>query len=431
MKKYLIILISLFCFYSGQAFGIPAFARTYKTSCVTCHNPYPRLNEFGESFRIAGFQIPNDEGESIKEEPLSLGDEAYKRVWPKAVWPGEIPGSLPIAFRAKTGFHVTQSQENSVSTFGSQFQPPTIQIMMAGTMGEKISFFAGAHLFESGLPGTVDRLYLKFNSMLTSFLPADALAIRIGQFIPEIVTFASNHRAAHFVSFAFNTYSPSMGSNFVTGHVHEGESFGIESFQIGLEASGVIKNRLRYVAGVVNGTGPNTTDNNNAKDVYGRVALKIGSYGYFQTSGDAASSKSGPHLIIGGFGYKGSKLNTGYIQPENLNFFRAGSDLTINFNASHFLGGFIYGRDEKISSNQLVDEKYSLYFLQLGYDVYPWLIPLIRWEEAFLETGTAPKRFLFCTNILPRANIRIMLELPVNMVSKEFEIGMVGLEYSF
>ena len=31
----------------GDAQAIPAFARTHKLSCTTCHAPFPRLKEFG------------------------------------------------------------------------------------------------------------------------------------------------------------------------------------------------------------------------------------------------------------------------------------------------------------------------------------------------------------------------------------------------
>ena len=38
--------------------AIPAFARKYKTSCMTCHVAYPKLNAFGEAYRLNGYQIP-------------------------------------------------------------------------------------------------------------------------------------------------------------------------------------------------------------------------------------------------------------------------------------------------------------------------------------------------------------------------------------
>ena len=43
---------------ADRSYGIPAFARKYKTSCATCHNGYPKLNAFGDAFRRNGYQFP-------------------------------------------------------------------------------------------------------------------------------------------------------------------------------------------------------------------------------------------------------------------------------------------------------------------------------------------------------------------------------------
>ena len=76
MKK--IVLILLLCvvwvtWNYDSVDAIPAFARKYQTSCNTCHTIYPQLNSFGESFRINGYQFPNDDEEQTKEKPVQLG----------------------------------------------------------------------------------------------------------------------------------------------------------------------------------------------------------------------------------------------------------------------------------------------------------------------------------------------------------------------
>ena len=50
------VLFIVFC-WIDHSIAIPAFARKYKTSCVTCHTVYPKLNPFGETYRINGFQF--------------------------------------------------------------------------------------------------------------------------------------------------------------------------------------------------------------------------------------------------------------------------------------------------------------------------------------------------------------------------------------
>ena len=65
--------------------AIPVFARKYETSCITCHTVFPKLNSFGEAYRLNGFQYPEDDADQTKDEPVSLGADSYKKVFPNAV----------------------------------------------------------------------------------------------------------------------------------------------------------------------------------------------------------------------------------------------------------------------------------------------------------------------------------------------------------
>ena len=38
--------------------AIPAFARLYGTSCMTCHIDFPKLNDFGKAFKDAASNFP-------------------------------------------------------------------------------------------------------------------------------------------------------------------------------------------------------------------------------------------------------------------------------------------------------------------------------------------------------------------------------------
>jgi hypothetical protein len=53
-------------------FAMPNFARKYNMSCTGCHNPVPRLNEFGFKFRAAGFRTPDEIGKG--ETSSNIGD---------------------------------------------------------------------------------------------------------------------------------------------------------------------------------------------------------------------------------------------------------------------------------------------------------------------------------------------------------------------
>src|SRR5207244_11865388 len=90
--------------------AIPACSRKYHTSCTPCHNNYPELNDFGEAFKKNGFKFPKDDETFVKEPPVLLGSKAQKEAFPGAVYPGEIPGFLPIAFRYEGNFTLNRKQ---------------------------------------------------------------------------------------------------------------------------------------------------------------------------------------------------------------------------------------------------------------------------------------------------------------------------------
>ena len=52
--------------------AMPNFARKYNMTCSGCHNPVPRLNEFGFKFRAAGFRTPDEIGKG--ETSGNVGD---------------------------------------------------------------------------------------------------------------------------------------------------------------------------------------------------------------------------------------------------------------------------------------------------------------------------------------------------------------------
>src|SRR5271157_6012848 len=90
--------------WASRSYGIPAFSRKYQTSCATCHNNFPELNDFGLAFKKNGFKFPKDDDAFVKEPPVMLGAKAQKEAFPNAVYPGEIPGYLPISFRYSGNF---------------------------------------------------------------------------------------------------------------------------------------------------------------------------------------------------------------------------------------------------------------------------------------------------------------------------------------
>jgi len=180
--------------------AIPAFARMYGTSCSTCHLDFPKLNDFGKAFKDAGFKFPKDDESVLKIPPVMLGAPANKELWPKAIWPGSIPGIPPIGFRYTNYFQYTGS---SKSNFNSLVPPGTIppfvpstdfetgifSLFTAGNFGSDIAFWVNDDLSVSSLNanGGLGDAYLKFvNVGRLLKLPPHALNLRVGQFELEL-----------------------------------------------------------------------------------------------------------------------------------------------------------------------------------------------------------------------------------------------------
>ena len=141
-----------------RAEAIPAFARKYKTSCQTCHIVFPKLNAFGEAFRLNGYRMPNETEDMVKEIPVPLGAPAYKRLWPRAVWPGSISPAVPLAVNVLFADVNTSSVNDAggVDSVKNDFQfPQELNIFGAGTLGDHVSYFTET-TFGNNPDGSVD-----------------------------------------------------------------------------------------------------------------------------------------------------------------------------------------------------------------------------------------------------------------------------------
>ena len=45
----------------AEARAMPYFSRKYRTSCMTCHEAFPRRNAVGDAYRMRGYRFVDDE----------------------------------------------------------------------------------------------------------------------------------------------------------------------------------------------------------------------------------------------------------------------------------------------------------------------------------------------------------------------------------
>jgi hypothetical protein len=199
LTGYLILVAIPLCF-CGTSQAIPAFARMYGISCSTCHINFPKLNDFGKAFKDAGFKFPKDDEARIKIPPVMLGAPANAELWPKAIWPGTIPGIPPIGFRMNTYFQYTGSSSGEFAALApagtlppfvpsTDFQTGSFSLFSAGNFGSDIAFWVDDYLSFGGsnADGGLGEAYLKFVDVSRLMkLPKDSLNLRIGQFELEL-----------------------------------------------------------------------------------------------------------------------------------------------------------------------------------------------------------------------------------------------------
>ena len=421
-----------------RANAIPAFSRKYGTSCATCHSDFPELNDFGEAFKKNGFKFPKDDDMFVKEPPVMLGAKAQKDAFPNAIYPGEIPGTIPIAFRYSGFFNYNSKQPPAISQMNGAFQPRTdlfapntFTMIAAGSMGPMFSFWVDDDLSVagSGADGGLGEGYLKVNDLGHYLgLPKDALNVRFGQFELDLPFTQAK-------SINLSDYDVYGQAN-VSGTGTTNNPFIMAEPQRGIEIGGYPNDgNFSWSVAFVNGSNADAATRN-TKDVYVRVSQK------FNLERDSsvrkeiqAAGPTGPRdhtsLRVGAFYYYGTNVQNqnGILDPSlpllREPFYRAGGDFRFKYRKFELYGLGMYGRDQNhfftesdppfISAPPVT---FTGGFAQAEYWFYPWLIGIMRYD--FVNSPTdqlnglsrydTRNRFSPGFQWLVRANLKVAFE---------------------
>ena len=433
--------------------AIPAFSRKYQTSCTTCHNNYPELNDFGLAFKKNGFKFPKDDEMFVKEPPVLLGSKAQKEAFPNAVYPGEIPAYVPIAFRYSGNFNWNASQPKAVQATSfvpntDMFIPNTFTIIGAGSFGPNLAFWIDNDISAggSGANGGLGDGYLRYNDIGRFFgLPKNSLNVRFGQF--ELDLPFSQARSVYptaydiFSETAVGQGAPCDATQLVCQTTNN--PFFLGTPQRGIEFGGYPNNgNFTWSVAVVDGTNSAYGLNNalvarNTKDVYVRVSQQ------FNLERDPESRKAiqaagptGPHdhtsVRLGGFYYHGTNefnyggSQFGFLGTIDEPFYRAGGDIRFKFRSKLELFGVgLVGHDNNHNIDVVAQTftparavTYSGGFAGANFWVYPWVIPYFRYD--FVNSPTdffngvsqyrTRNRLSPGFQVLARANIKVIGE---------------------
>lgn len=386
-----------------QSLAIPAFARKYKTSCSTCHYAYPKLNAFGKAFKNNGFRYPEGtDKEMTKEEAVSLGSEAYKKVWPDAIWPTDIPGTSPLSAHAVGRFYKFENnKEEGISTFEI---PHELEVLFGGTFDDHISYHGEIELEHANELGYDFQVQYDFS-------PAAHLAfgtVGLDKYFNEHLRLTANH---------YNVANLKNQSG--TWRLRSGAAGGVELWGVGNGPGG--RGGFTYAVGIGNGErNDENFDVNKEKDIYGRFTYKIGGLGEAGGTQGQGSETSAfyvdNNLRLGGFFYKG----TGAGDAGNDDFTVYGGDL--DFWLSRFIlnGAFL----QMASDYAGFDRTSRAYYVEGNYVLFPWLIAYTRYEytdKDIDDKADAVRSLIPAIVAMVRANVKVSLEylIPLDEASKD------------
>ena len=435
------------------ASAIPVFARKYGTSCSTCHNNFPELNDFGWAFYKNGFKFPKDDETFVKEPPVLLGAKAQKEAFPgNAIFPGEIPGTVPVGLRYEG--YAQYNSKLPAALAGTLprvdlFAPNTFTILTAGSFGPSLSWWVDDDISVGGHndAGSMGFAYLKANDIGHYLhLPKDTLNVRFGQFeldLPFSQAYTIN--PTDYDIYDEVAVAGALGTT--------NNPFSFAAMQRGIELGGYPNdgnfnwsvaitdgsndNTPCCVESVVNGTG--TAQVNNGKNIYVNV------FQQFNLERDSAVRKevqaagpTGPHdhtsIRLGAFyDYGTNRFNVNLTDfPEfpafNEPFYRVGGYFRFRYQSKFEVYGMgMFAHDSNLiptalpTGNVLLagpSINYSGGFAEAEYWLFPWVIPIMRYDlvnspsdfAAGLSEGFSRNRFSPGVQVLVRANIKLNFE---------------------
>ncbi len=318
----LVVLGAFFFMQTKAAWALPGNSRVYQTSCITCHDSPPRLNAVGEAFRLNGYKFPDNETK-VKLKPLPLGDEAYQRLWPEAIWPGEKPDFNPISIVSiwAVEYHNNQPIDPKTGEEGPTYSivaPHEIELAWISPLGEHISVYGDARFIQEDWGGSAMSSWVALKAWIEFedlFGIENKLNLRVGSLGMHSIHLltARNEHAMGFQNYLMNTYLlPDLAKSSRTTVVEYpqsdidtsaydirswvGETFTIGP-KIGIELNGFTRH-LAYNIGVVNGKVADPIDgvffmgagvNTSRKDYFANLAIKFGGLGFDASTGVEAA----------------------------------------------------------------------------------------------------------------------------------------------
>jgi hypothetical protein len=394
-----------------RAEAIPAFARRYGTSCQTCHIVFPKLSPFGEAFRRNGYKFPGKDEDFVKQEQIPLGQEAYREVFPDAVWPGTLPASPPLAL----GFNGAVTMHPSRSSGAAQADNRAVvsledlvaegHLWAGGAFSEHIAYFAEVTFSRGDKTAEIEHAELHFNDL---GLSPHLVNLFVGRGVPNLTSFAPHS------SYIADTVLPMFGVTALFGGDPDSAFSTLGQYNL-IELNGMAKGRFIYSLGVNSGANDAVRTTQNA---YAHVGFKVGGL-RLDGEGDRAGNPLKPWaetaFTLDAYGYR-SVSNTFVAGDPTMPYVDLIYVLGVHarFTAGSFevdAGAFQESHSQAAIGGLGV--KALTQYDELSYVVYPWLVPAVRLEYVSLAPNDASRindlRVLVGAAALVRPNLKLTL----------------------
>ncbi|HET9308047.1 MAG TPA: hypothetical protein VFO46_18660 [Candidatus Sulfotelmatobacter sp.] len=362
-----------------SAHGIPAFARKYGLPCSACHEAWPMLNNFGQTFKDNGYQLGNDRDAPIYQEP--------------SYW--------PVMFRTTPIWHRENNNRQAVdlvpgsagsglveaSVTQSGFDLGGVDMITAGTLYKNISFFVQPFIGNSSI--FLNQAWARLDNLAGSHW----LNLKVGKFeldepISQERSLMLNNTGGVYYNYFF---TPPGDKNFFSG---------IGLPQLGVELLGHSDNDYtRYsVAVVTDSNGATGLPSNQAYDVYANFnqsfelpklgSQQIGVYGYFGQSPTFFQTNGGNPIPGTGMGnrtfYRLGAYGHWYVDKFDFyTFFMHGLD-------NVFLGNGVPANQPALLPLGAVGPTWNGGFVEAHYNPNPRVIVLGKYELARMTRQASP-----------------------------------------
>ncbi len=388
-----VTLLGLATFAVPRAQAIPAFSRTYKTECATCHTVIPHRNAFGEAFRRNGYVWPGAEGARKPAKGM------------EALWRSGALEAVPVSL---LGMHDARYDREAESGDKLDLEPHEFELMAGGSLRDRVTFWMEYRLEEvedNEREGTeMEEAFVMFRRVLGT-----PLNVKYGLFRPDLTLWKHNDRLTA------ATWAP-------LDKIH-GEK--LKSARDGVEMNGVFGGRLFAAVGAVD------REEQDGYEFYGHVAYKFGGTD-LDGNEPEIDLEADPSVwddlavTLSAYGYVGRRGDT-----DTQSWSRVGAEAEVVYKGVTLLVSGLNGRDEVAGAD---DADTWVYAAEAQYVCRGKYFILARYEYKDEEGDGSGviNRFIPAVGWTPVPSVRLSLEHRWEKAAPEVDnTTLMRLLYSF